>query len=181
MLEAIAASLPELQRWMDWALREPESLEAKARRLAHFRRRTLRGRDALLGIFERSTGKVIGGIGMHSGIGSGARAIGYWLRSDRTGHGLATEAAAAIVQASFERLGLRRIEIHCDPANARSEAVAQRLGFARTIVIPKCVPNPQRSPRDTAIWVMTRDQYDERASENAIAEARSANPGQGRG
>lgn len=55
--------------------------------------------------------------------------LGYWLRADENGRGFVTEAArlACDVVAEFERF--TRLEIRCDARNARSAAVAERLGF----------------------------------------------------
>jgi RimJ/RimL family protein N-acetyltransferase len=159
VLRAIEASLPELQRWMDWARHEPEPVEAKRRRLDLFRRRTLDQRDIMLGVFDRDRTEVLGAIALHRDIGAGAAALGYWLRTDRTGAGLMTEAAAAVIEAGFTRLKLRRIEVHCDPANLRSAGVPRRLGFELAITIPRCTATGTRGPRDTSVWVMHRERW----------------------
>lgn len=55
--------------------------------------------------------------------------IGYWLRSDVTGKGYATEAARAMLELAMTMPRVSRVEIHCDPRNAPSAAVPRRLGF----------------------------------------------------
>lgn len=55
--------------------------------------------------------------------------VGYWLASAVTGQGLATEAARALVEVAAALPRMTHVEIHCDPANAPSSAVARRLGF----------------------------------------------------
>jgi ribosomal-protein-serine acetyltransferase len=57
--------------------------------------------------------------------------LGYWLAEPFQGRGLMTTACRAYVEHSFGALDLHRIEIHVDPGNARSRAVAERLGFTR--------------------------------------------------
>lgn len=55
--------------------------------------------------------------------------IGYWLRRDAVGQGLATEAARAMLDLAYAMPQGRLVEIRCDPRNTPSGAVAQRLGF----------------------------------------------------
>ena len=55
--------------------------------------------------------------------------IGYWLRRDATGQGLATEAARAMLELAQAMPQGRLVEIRCAPRNVPSGAVAQRLGF----------------------------------------------------
>ncbi len=56
--------------------------------------------------------------------------VGYALRSDHWGRGIATEAATLALDWSFRMLGLHRIEADIDPRNHRSRHLLQRLGFA---------------------------------------------------
>lgn len=51
--------------------------------------------------------------------------IGFSLRPEHQGRGLATEAVAALIGA----LGVRTVVAGCDPANHRSAALLERLGF----------------------------------------------------
>lgn len=60
--------------------------------------------------------------------------IGYALRPDLWGRGLAGEAAALAIGWGFRSLGLRRIEAAIDPRNAASRRLLQRLGFAAEAV-----------------------------------------------
>jgi len=55
--------------------------------------------------------------------------IGWTLRQPYWGRGLATEAAVASAEATFEHLGLDAVISLIRPENARSIAVAQRLGM----------------------------------------------------
>ena len=56
--------------------------------------------------------------------------IGYALRSDHWGRGLAGEAVALALDWGFRTLGLHRVEADIDPRNAGSRKLLQRLGFA---------------------------------------------------
>jgi RimJ/RimL family protein N-acetyltransferase len=55
--------------------------------------------------------------------------IGYWIRSDATGLGFATEAAKGLLTAATRMTGLTRAEIRCDARNLPSAAIPRRLGF----------------------------------------------------
>jgi ribosomal-protein-serine acetyltransferase len=56
--------------------------------------------------------------------------IGYWLAREATGRGAASKACQALIRYGFEERGLRRVQIRCAAGNARSCALAERLGFA---------------------------------------------------
>lgn len=55
--------------------------------------------------------------------------IGYWLGLPFQGRGLMSRACAALVDVSFGRLHLNRVEIWCAFENTRCRAVPERLGF----------------------------------------------------
>ena len=56
--------------------------------------------------------------------------IGYALRSDRWGRGIAGEAVALVLDWAFRRLDLQRIEADIDPRNDGSRQLLARLGFS---------------------------------------------------
>jgi RimJ/RimL family protein N-acetyltransferase len=105
---------------------EGEPLE----RLRGYRDAFEAGESFSYGAFE--TGRLVGGGGLFPRIGPGALEIGYHVRSGETRRGLATEIAAALVDAAFEHCGAERAELHIEPANVASLGVARRLGFAET-------------------------------------------------
>jgi RimJ/RimL family protein N-acetyltransferase len=127
--EAIDSSLDHLREWMPWAQAEPTTLDAKRSLLESFAGMFARGEDAVYGIFDRAEARVVGGTGLHPRLTGQAREIGYWIRSDAIGRGLATESTAALTRVGFEVDGLEWMEIHCDPANARSAAIPRKLGY----------------------------------------------------
>jgi [ribosomal protein S5]-alanine N-acetyltransferase len=60
----------------------------------------------------------------------GVQEIGYILRPDHAGRGLAREAVWAAVGYGFSTLGLRRIMADIDPENAASIRLVEALGFS---------------------------------------------------
>jgi RimJ/RimL family protein N-acetyltransferase/catechol 2,3-dioxygenase-like lactoylglutathione lyase family enzyme len=153
---------------MPWAADEPSEVDVVADRIARFSEEALAGGDQLFGIFDSDEREVLGGIGMHRRVGPGALEIGYWIRADAVGRGLATEAAAASTCVAFDVHGVERVEIRCDPANAPSAAVARRLGFRHATTLFGNMLSPTGAPRDTLVWVMFADEY--RAARGRIAE-----------
>lgn len=148
--EAIDSSLDHLLPWMPWAGAEPTPLEQKADLLRSFAGQFARGEDAVYGIFDAAEQRVLGSTGLHPRGGDGAREIGYWIRADAVGQGLASESTAALTRAGFEVDGLRRIEIHCDPTNVRSAAIPRRLGYAET---------DERDGRGHLVFRIDRSEY----------------------
>ena len=88
-----------------------------------------RGADRNYAIVGADDGRYLGGCGLHDRIGPAGREIGYWLRADATGRGIATAAAGALTAVALAIDGVTRVEIHCDEANLRSAAVPRRLGY----------------------------------------------------
>jgi RimJ/RimL family protein N-acetyltransferase len=162
LLRAIAANIDHLSPWMPWVASEPEPLPAKLKKLRDWRARFDQDREYFYGIFLREDSienEVIGAIGRHSRIGDGAAEIGYWIDQNHIRQGLMTEAAGALTRLGFEFEKLRRMEIHCDPANAASWGVAKNLGYQHALTLANCVRDPKLEPRDTAIWAMTAQTY----------------------
>jgi len=84
-------------------------------------------------IFERSSGKLAGGItlgNIRHGVSQSAH-IGYWIGERYAGRGLMTEAVNVLVRFAFETLRLHRIEAACIPGNTRSIRVLEKAGFQR--------------------------------------------------
>jgi RimJ/RimL family protein N-acetyltransferase len=156
--EAIDRSLPELQRWMVWAPKEPQPLDELRERMAQRNQAFIEGRDFYYLIFNVSEDEVLGSIGLHPGARMDEMEIGYWVRSDRAGQGVATAAARALTLAAFAE-GVVRIEIRCDPANQASAAIPKRLGYRLVEVLPQDVAMPGGDLRDTMVWERTLAQH----------------------
>lgn len=57
--------------------------------------------------------------------------LGYTIRRDCWGHGYATEVARLLVELGFNQLGLERLAATCDPDNAASVRVLEKVGLRR--------------------------------------------------
>jgi RimJ/RimL family protein N-acetyltransferase len=156
---AINASLEHLRPWMPWANQEPETVEAKAQRLRRFRADFDSDRDFVYGIFNAEETAVLGGAGLHTRAGIGAREIGYGIHADHIGHGYATEAAAALTRVACEVDRVRWVEIRCDPQNGRSAAIPNRLGYRCDATLRHRLLAPDGGPRDVMIWSLLQEEY----------------------
>ena len=170
---AVDSSLDHLRAWMPWAMYEPSELWVIEERIARFQREFVSGVDRSYGIFNAEETEILGGIGLHPGEFPGTLELGYWLRADQTGQGLATEAAAALTRAAFAELGAKRIEIRCDPKNLRSARIPERLGFRLEKVLIADTLTPSGEPRDTMVWALERETYAARRDRQASQAASS--------
>jgi len=158
--DAIDSSLEHLRPWMPWALSEPQTLEEKVALLRGFRGRFDLGQDFVYGAFTPDGSEVVGGTGLHTRVGEGALEIGYWIRESRTGAGLATELSAALTRVAFEVCRVDRVEIRVDPANVRSAAIPEKLGYSEEARLRRRLPaGEDGEPRDVVVFTLFRDGF----------------------
>ncbi len=82
--------------------------------------------------------QLVGMIGFHAIHWANRKtSIGYWLATEFQGRGIMTRACREMLRLAFEEWRLTRVEIRCASGNARSQAVATRLGFTREGVARK--------------------------------------------
>jgi RimJ/RimL family protein N-acetyltransferase len=99
--------------------------------IGRIRERYERDGFGLLALVERSTGDVIGDCGpMSMETGHGVHVeLGWHIRRDRQGLGLATEAGKACRDHAWTALGVDHLISIIRPENVPSWRVARRLGF----------------------------------------------------
>jgi RimJ/RimL family protein N-acetyltransferase len=84
----------------------------------------------------------------------------YWVTPDAEGHGYVSEAVQLIVSCAFDRLGSRRVGLYCDPRNARSARVADRLAFVLEGRVRNDSLTPDGLVRDTLVYSMIPEDYE---------------------
>jgi [ribosomal protein S5]-alanine N-acetyltransferase len=87
------------------------------------------------GLVERASGSLIGDVGFGIFEPTGDVELGYTLARPYWGHGYATEAAGACLDAGLAQLSPERIIAVVDEANESSLRVAQRIGMRRVDMI----------------------------------------------
>jgi RimJ/RimL family protein N-acetyltransferase len=84
------------------------------------------------GIELKSEKKVIGGIGLHHvDTYSGYAEIGYWLGAKYHKKGYGSEALGAMIDFSFNKLKLRRLEAGVFTENPSSGKLLEKFGFKK--------------------------------------------------
>jgi RimJ/RimL family protein N-acetyltransferase len=126
---AIGVSLNEFFPWLSFSaqLSDHETLE-RVSRLGQAK--FLEGEFYVWRVWEPG-GQLVGTVDLHS-INRAVPSceIGFWLRSDRTGRGLAQEFVTAAIEIAHNTLKVERIEARCDQRNERAWHLVERLGFA---------------------------------------------------
>ncbi|MFZ6030522.1 MAG: GNAT family N-acetyltransferase [Chloroflexota bacterium] len=172
--EAVDASLDHLLPWMPWAKHEPTDLQTKIDLIRKWRGGFDLGEDFVYGVFDRAERRVLGGTGLHTRLGSRVREIGYWIRVDAIGQGLATELSAALTRVAFEIDNVQRVEIHCDARNVRSAAVPEKLGYTLDATLRQRTLDVDGNPRDTMIWSLLALEYPSSPASAAAIKAYDA-------
>lgn len=164
--DAVDTSLAHLQSSVAWAQAAPFPLPMLAAHLAASAAAFDADKAWTFSIFDLAKTRVLGVAGLERAedgltalVGDDAVETGYWLRADSTGQGYATDATGCLTSLAFTRLGVSRVVICHDPANAASEGVPRRLGFRCLGVVPDAVL-PGRQAADgsvrpaTKVWVL---------------------------
>lgn len=94
-----------------------------------------------LSIDLKATGECVGQVGINHGPLFPEKELGWQVYETHEGNGYATEAAGALRDWAFGRLGLRTLVSYIHPANSRSVAVAERLSAVIDRAAPKQDPD----------------------------------------
>jgi RimJ/RimL family protein N-acetyltransferase len=148
----INSSLEDLKPWMTWAQGPQTVDEAEANSRVSAAKWAVR-EDLTLRVFEKSTGALIGGTGLHRIDWTvGAFEIGYWIATAAKGKGYATECSRVLTFFAFEKLNARRVTIHCDVENLPSRRIAEKLGFDLEGIRRNDSLTPKGAIRSTAVY-----------------------------
>jgi RimJ/RimL family protein N-acetyltransferase len=130
---AAIRSHPEVSRWLDSGSPDRESGVA---RFEHHLRHWEQHAFGLFMVELRSQAELVGWTGpAHPDQVPGLEAaveVGWTLRPDSWGRGLATEAASSSITAAFAHLEVPEVISLIHASNDRSIAVAKRLGMEHT-------------------------------------------------
>jgi [ribosomal protein S5]-alanine N-acetyltransferase len=122
----IYAEDPEVVRYL---IRAPTELLAEPA-LAIDEAQESRRTEYAFAVIDRDSDGVIGSAEVYvDSVRHHPGEIGYILRRDVWGQGLATEVAELLLRFGFDDLGLHRLWASCDPANAASIRVLEKVGM----------------------------------------------------
>lgn len=156
---AIESSHAELYPWMDWVDRSPQPLDV-TRSFLEARADAWRTREEFAyAMTDPVSAEVIGMCSLMARAGPGRLEIGYWVRTDRTGAGIATAAADLLTDAGLAVHAIDIVEIHHDEANTASGRIPEKLGYLE--VSRRAVGIDPRNPGESGvevIWELMRSE-----------------------
>lgn len=128
LFEAVRSSVAHLSAWLPWCS-EAYSLEDAKVWVQGAAKAWQEGSDYRFVIVDGLGGRLLGGVGLNQiteqhKVGC----LGYWVRSDAVGQGIAKRATQLGLNYGFTQLGLMRIELHVLVDNLASNRVAMSLG-----------------------------------------------------
>jgi RimJ/RimL family protein N-acetyltransferase len=130
-----ACSDPDLARWLD-QVPQPYTERDAREYLASTRRGWREATISSFAIADAETGALLGSISVHwldheHAVGE----VGYWVRREARGRGIATRAVRLIARWAIRECGLRRLQLRADVDNVASQRVAEKAGFEREGVL----------------------------------------------
>jgi ribosomal-protein-serine acetyltransferase len=135
VFEAALESIVKVNPWLSWCHPGYTKGESKSW-IKTCRKSWTQGTAYEFAIIDGAHGGFLGGCGLNNINAAYKMAnLGYWVRSSRTGHGIATGAARIVARFGFQALGLNRIEIIAAVENKASQRVAERAGAKREAVL----------------------------------------------
>ena len=90
-----------------------------------------RGDGLTLAVTDKSSGALIGAVGLSISRAHRRGELGYWVAVEQWGRGYATEASRAMLDYAFGPLDLARVVAHCLTRNPGSWHVMEKLGMQR--------------------------------------------------
>jgi len=154
---AVEASLLQLQQWLWWA-QEPFDWD---RYKSFIQEKSMAFDDDLewryFAFLPGETAVCGGGsISLNVDAERSRASVGYWVRTDLSGRGIATEIARVLTEAAFRSLEeISTVEISMDELNLASARVPEKLGFTCLGSSPKQIRALGHSGRGL-IWSMQR-------------------------
>jgi ribosomal-protein-alanine N-acetyltransferase len=151
-LAMVRASRALHRGWVD----PPRDAVRYAAYLRRVRRPSQRGFLALHG----QSGEIVGVVNLLEIVrGSFECAyLGYYANARFAGQGYMREAVALALERAFGPIGLHRVEANIQPANRRSIALVESLGFRREGFSPRYL-RVAGSWRDHERWALLRDDW----------------------
>jgi ribosomal-protein-serine acetyltransferase len=132
---AAMESAAELSPWMPW-FHDAYSKSDTESWLGTIDDMWDKGAEYNFAVVDARSGEYLGGTGVNRINMPYLRGeVGYWVRTGRTGRGIAPAAARLAARFAFEDLGFQRVEIIVAAGNEKSLRVAAKLGATREGVL----------------------------------------------
>jgi len=85
-------------------------------------------------VVDRASGELLGSIGVRY-LDGRIGEVGYWVKREARGRGVATRALELVARWALVEKGLGRFQLRADVANGPSQRVAEKAGFVREGVL----------------------------------------------
>lgn len=149
--DAIGSNIFRLAPWMEWAVDDAADVDTQRIRIADTNAQWNSGSVYDYIIVDAPGSEVLGKIGLHR-TAPDVLEIGYWLTGAAEGRGIATRASFALTMVAAGMADIVRVEIHCDAANLRSQAIPERLGYRLDRIDDHPVTTSHQTGRQM-IWI----------------------------
>ena len=159
LFRAVTASEPELAEFLPWAA----TPYTRARAASFVKESIQSWRETRAYDFAirrpDAPGRHIGNVSVwHLSRPSRSGEIGYWVRTDETGSGIATEVTRAAIRIGFQELGMHKVVLRIALGNLPSERVAAKLDFVREGVLREEIKVGDRW-LDHSIWGLLEHEF----------------------
>jgi ribosomal-protein-serine acetyltransferase len=137
--EAKRESWSELLPWLVWTQKPLEELTVADDEAFCLKKQALfiSREDITLLVFEKGTGKFLGGAGLHKpDWNKKTFSLGFWIRTSETGKGYATEVARVLVDYAFGSLSANTVFSFHGAGNTASQKVLENAGLRQFEIAP---------------------------------------------
>jgi RimJ/RimL family protein N-acetyltransferase len=151
----------EIAWWLD-QVPQPYG-ESDARTYVAMTRRGWKdGTHAAFAVTDAQTGDLLGSVGLHwLDPEHGVAEVGYWVRREARGRGVATRATRLAARWTLTTCGMKRLQLRADRLNVASQRVAESAGFRREGVLRSVRFNARQGRRvDFVLYSLLPDEFD---------------------
>ena len=158
LYEAVCESISEVSRYETWC--HPGYQREEAARYVNFWIEMREKKQAYyFAIEEPTSGTFLGSCGLSGWNPEHRHAmLGYWIRTSRTGRGIATEAARQVARYGLDNLQLIRMELPIAVSNRASRRVAEKIGAVQEGISRNRLILPE-GPVDMVIYGLLREDF----------------------
>ena len=127
LFKLVDSNRTHLREWLPF-IDDYESVTAATQFIMRNEEESRGEKGLVMGIW---VGEILAGVVTFDHIDWSNRAalIGFWLGKSFQGKGIMTRTCSALIDLSFNELGLNRVEVSCALENRRCRLVPERLGF----------------------------------------------------
>jgi RimJ/RimL family protein N-acetyltransferase len=133
---AAACAEAEIARWLD-QIPQPYTKDDALAYIDLCREAWREGTMSTFGITDAGDGELLGSIGVRhlAGLEAGTSEVGYWVKREARGRGVAARALRLVSAWALEQPGIERLQLRADVENRPSQRVAENAGFRREGVL----------------------------------------------